>query len=263
MTRAALSLLAVAILAAGCATPGPDDSALNTNTLPTAGDEDQARARARIHTELAAGYFDLGNMAVALQEVKEALSADSNYGPAYNVAGLIYGRLREDRLAEESFQRALRINPSDYDSHNNYGSFLCERKREREAIHHFTAAVRNPLYRTPDRSYVNAGVCARRSGDVAGATGFFELAIKANPRQPRALYQLADIAYQRGDITEAKSYLASLAQLGADAPEVLWLGLRVARRQGDRNVEASYARQLRRKFPNSREARALNAGQYE
>ena len=48
--------------------------------------------RARVHTELAAGYFELGNMAVALEEVKEALRADANYGPAYNVAGLIYAR---------------------------------------------------------------------------------------------------------------------------------------------------------------------------
>jgi len=259
--RHVVILLAVVGLAAGCATQPSDDSALKPTT--TRGDESQEQVRARIHTELAAGYYELGNLSVALEEVKVALSADANYGPAYNVAGLVYGRLKEDRLAEESFQRALRINPSDYDSHNNYGLFLCERKREQEAIKHFLSSVRNPLYRFPDRSYANAGVCARRGGDAAAAEGFFNTALKLNPRQVQALYQMADLSFERGDPAGAKSYLNRLAQVGADAPEVLWLGVRVSRRLGERNVEASYARQLRNKFPKSREASALNAGRYE
>jgi type IV pilus assembly protein PilF len=52
-------------------------------------------------------------------------------------------------------------------------------------------------------------------------------------------------------------------QAAAATAEALWLGVRVERRLGDRNSEASYALQLRNKFPNSREARALVAGQYE
>ena len=108
-------------------------------------------------------------MAVALDEVKEALSADPEYGPAYNVAGLIYAELKEDQLANENFQRALRIDPTESDSNNNYGRFLCYRMREAEAVQYFLAALRNPLYQTPDRSYVNAGLCTLRQGDVAGA----------------------------------------------------------------------------------------------
>jgi type IV pilus assembly protein PilF len=81
--------------------------------------------RARLHTELAAGYFELGNIGVALEEVKEALRADPNYSPANNVAGLVYSQLKEDALAEQSFQRALSLSPGDYDANNNYGEFLC------------------------------------------------------------------------------------------------------------------------------------------
>ena len=66
------------------------------------------RVRARVHTELAASYFELGNIPVALEEAKEALRADANYGPAHNVMGLVYAQLKEDRLAEESFRRASR-----------------------------------------------------------------------------------------------------------------------------------------------------------
>ena len=263
MKTTGVALVAVCLALSGCAAQRSDDSGLTAVSAPTTGDERADRVRARIHTELAANYFEIGNMAVALEEVREALRADQNFGPAHNVAGLIFAQLKEDRLAEESFQRALSINPTDPDAHHNYGMFLCQRKQEKEAIRHFMMAVRNPLYLTPDRSYINAGVCARRSGDAAGAAEFFLLALKVRPTQPQALYQMADLSYARGDYGEAKNYLSRLIQAAPSTAETLWLGVRVERRLGDRNSEESYALQLRNKFPNSREARALIAGQYE
>lgn len=270
--RAALAVCTVVAALSGCASTG---AAVVTSTIaaaaqaasaqppPPQNQEQTARSRARAHTELAAGYFELGNMAVALEEVKEALKADEDYGPAYNIAGLIYAELKEDKLAHENFQRALRIDARDSDANNNYGLFLCDRKREGEAIKYFLAALSNPLYATPDRSYVNAGVCTRRQGDVAAAEGYFLQALKARPMQPQALYQLADIAYARGDATRAKDYLMLLEKVASPGPEVLWLWLRVERKLGDHNAEASYAAQLRRSFPNSKEASALLAGRYE
>jgi len=233
------------------------------STASTRNEETTERARARIHTELAANYYEIGNMGVALEEIKEAIRSDGNYGPAYNVAALVYARLREDRLAEESFQRALRIDGNDHDANNNYGQFLCERKREKESIKYFLAAVRNPLYPLPDRSYVNAGVCSRRGGDVAAAEQYFQMALKYRPTQPQALYNLAEISYLRNDWGGSKTYLSRLAQAGVDAPDVLWLGVRVVRKLGDNTTEASYARQLRNKYPNSPETKLLNAGQFE
>lgn len=262
MKRAGIAVASVCLVLSACATQPGDDSGLKP-TIPTTGDESNARMRARIHTELAANYFEVGNVGVALEEVKQALSADSGYGPAHNVAGLVYAQLKEDRLAEESFERALAINPSDPDARNNYGMFLCQRKQEKEAIRQFLLAVRNPLYPAPDRSYVNAGICARRSGDLAGAADYFGRALKVRPNQAQALYQMADLSYARGDYGEAKRYLGRLTQVAPATAESLWLGVRVERRLGDRNSEASYALQLRNRFPNSREAGALSAGQYE
>ncbi len=257
-------VLASCLAMAGCVTEPSDHSAISgPSASPTTGDETSERARARLHTELAASYFSLGNVGVALEEVREAQRSDANYGPAYNVAGLIYARLKEDRLADENFQRALRINPNDHDANNNYGEFLCQRKQEKESIKYFLAAVRNPLYPYPDRSYINAGVCARRGGDEASAQEYFQMALKTRPGQPQALYHLADLSYMRGDLGAARGYLGRLSQVGADTPEVLWPGVRVLRKMGDRNAEASYARQLRNKFPDARETQALNAGKYE
>jgi type IV pilus assembly protein PilF len=260
MRRVRILTLVASLALAGCASQSTDDSGLKS--APT-GVETQQRTSARVHTELAANYFEIGNMGVALEEVKEALNSDPNYGPAHNIAGLVYARLKDDRTAEQSFQRAISINPSDYDANNNYGLFLCERRRERESIKYFLTAVRNPLYPFPDRSYVNAGVCARRAGDLADAEDYLQMALKIRPNQTQALYQLADMAYARGDYAGTRVYLTRLTQVASANPEVLWLGVRTARRLNDRNAEASYALQLRNRYPESSETRALNAGQYE
>jgi len=247
------------LMLAGCAGTGPGSSAY----APKGGAETELQTRARLHTELAAGYYELGNYAVALEEANEALKSIPDYAPAYNVLGLVYAELHDDQTAEANFQRALRANPLDSDSNNNYGSFLCRRKREQESIKYFLAALRNPLYTTPDKSWVNAGMCARQVGDLTSAQEYFQKALKVRPGQAQALFQLADMAYKRGSFEEAKSYLARLQREITPSAEVLWLALRVERQLGDRNAEASLAFQLRKNFPESREARALNAGQYE
>src|SRR5690348_15490262 len=95
--------LAACLALSACATTPQGEEGGPKSQTSTSGEESGDRSRARIHTELAASYYELGNMSVALEEVREALRADANYGPAHNVAGLVYGRLKEDRMAEESF----------------------------------------------------------------------------------------------------------------------------------------------------------------
>jgi type IV pilus assembly protein PilF len=261
MTLRYVVVLIWLLVSTGCAVQPP-----NAEVRPdrdTTGAEADERMRARVHTELASGYYELGNMSVALEEANIALRADPGYSPAYNIAALIYSGLKEDRLAEENFLQALRINALDSDANNNYGWFLCQRKREEESIKYFLAALRNPLYRNPDRTYVNAGVCARRHGDLAGAEQYFISALKLSPAQPQALFQVADLAYSRGDYATAKRHLERLTQVSQANAEVLLLGLRIERKLGDRNSEESYAYRLRSNFPDSKEARALLAGQFE
>jgi type IV pilus assembly protein PilF len=231
---------------------------------PETSQQADARTRADVHTQLGAGYFELRNFKVALDELNEALRADPNHGPAHNVLGLVYMELREDAKAQQSFERALRINEIDSDAHNNYGWFLCQRQRYDEAMTHFAAAVRNPLYRTPDKSYVNAGVCARQRGDQEAAVQYFERALSARPTQPQALYNLAEIAFERGEFKRSKDYLTRLNRTGTlFSAQALWLALRVERRLGDKEAEASYGVQLRKRFPESREAQALSNRQFE
>ena len=77
--------------------------------------------------------------------------------------GLVYMDLRENELAAQSLERALRLAPNDADINHNYGVFLCQTQREPDSIRYFMQAIKNPLYSAPWRSYSAAGVCTLRT----------------------------------------------------------------------------------------------------
>ena len=69
----------------------------------------------------------------ALDQVKLAIASDPLYGEAFNLRGLIYMRLSDLRQAEESFRRAVALNPRDSNAQHNYGWLLCQTGRHDES----------------------------------------------------------------------------------------------------------------------------------
>lgn len=219
-------------------------------------------ASAKVHTELAGMYYEMGKHGVALEEIEQALQADRNYAPAYSVRGLVHMALREDKEAEEDFQKSLRIDKTDSDTHNNYGWFLCQRDRVKEAIPQFMAALKNPLYQTPARAYLNAGLCSKKAGNNREAEDFLQKALQIQPDLASAWLGLAELSYANADYFAAKKYFTSFSEKsGSLAAEQLWLAVRIARKNGDRNSESSYGMQLRKLYPDSREAQMLMRGE--
>jgi type IV pilus assembly protein PilF len=220
--------------------------------------------RAKIHTELGVSYFENAQLGVALEELNTAVSADKTYAPAYNALGLVYMELKEDSKAEKNFRQAIRLDPSSSEAKNNYGMFLCQRGREKEGIQQLLGALKNPLYPTPEIAYKNAGLCARKAGDTKAAEGYFIQALKLNPKQPQALYSLAEIDYLRDDVAGAKQYMSRyFTAVENPGPEALWLGARVERKLGDRTALANYGMQLRRRYPSAPETKAFLEGRFE
>ena len=222
-----------------------------------------ARYSARVHTELAAGYYSRVQYGIALDELNRALSADPSYAPAYNMLGLVYMELREDAKAQQNFERALGINPNDSEAHNNFGWFLCTRNRIDESIPHFLKAVTNSLYVSPEKAYFNAGICALKKGDAAAAKDYLAKALARQPLMPQALYQMAVLHFKQGQYIDAKILLTRYAQIATATPDSLWLSVRVERKLGDKESEASYALQLRKAFPDSPQTKLLLGGRYE
>ena len=246
-----LLLLVLAILA-GC------------SSQPTHVDVTQKkRDSATVHTELGAGYFSRGQYAVALQELDAAVKADPTYAPAYNVRGLVYMTLRENDKAEQNFERALDFSPRDADINNNYGWFLCQTKREEESIKHFRTAFLNPLYATPEKAYLNAGICSQRMNRFKDAENYYREALQIRSGLPQANLGLAGIYFQAGNYSLARRFLSNYMQLAEPTAESLWLGIRIEHAAGGSDAEADYAAQLKDRFPDSREAQDLMDGKFK
>jgi type IV pilus assembly protein PilF len=223
------------------------------------------RNRAKIHTELGALYFQDGNMAVAIDELRIALDADSSYYPAYSVRGLVHAYLKEYAKADEDFQRAMSYAPNDADVNNNYGWYLCQTGKERQSISYFLTALKNPLYETPDRAYTNAGTCALKAGDLEGAERYLTQAVRlARDGAPQARVQLAKLYYQRGLLEESRRYVnEAMKMMEPPSVDALWLGLRIERKMGNKALEGNYAAILRLRYPTSPEYAAFLKGNFE
>lgn len=247
-----------AVLLAGCvAQPMEGGGVANTQV------DSESRQRARAFTDLADAYYARAQYKVALDELRKAITVDSRYGPAYNIYGLIYMELAEDRLADENFRRAIELDRSDSVARNNYGWFLCTRGRYDEGLEQFSAALRNPLYTQPELAMANAGLCAERKGDLALAEANLLKSFKLQPDNPNTVIKLAGLHFRQGRLMEAQRLLGRHAELAPPTAESLWLGVRLERKLGDRAQEAAYGLQLRKRFPDSNEARLLLSGQYE
>ncbi len=264
-TRIVQGVLAACVVA-GCAGQGERAERAPTPEPSTSGvitEVKDARTRAKSHTDLAAAYYEGGNMAVALEEVRAALAADPGYAPAYNVQGLVEMDLKDQAAAEASFQRGLKLAPQDPDMNHNYGWFLCQTGREDQSIQWFLNAVRNPLYSTPARSYTAAARCLQ-SRNPQEAAAYFERALRLDPNYVQAMLPYAELLYKRGELKQAKELLGRFGKLvGEPTAESLWLGVRIERKLGDQASERSYATQLRRRFANSAEYQALQRGDYD
>ena len=256
-------VLLLPVIFVGCASgPGTFEPELSQSRNDIS-DMSDARNRARANTELAALYYERRNLGVALEVLRTAVAADPTYAPAQGMFGLVYMDLRENVLAQQSFERGLRLAPHDSDINHNYGWFLCQTGKEEESARYFMQAVRNPLYQTPWKSYSAAGLCALKKEKFADAANHFGSALKLEPNDPTALFHLAAIEFREERLNEARALIRRYTSVVEPSPEGLWLGLRIERKLGNKAVEGSYANQLRRKHPASSEYQKMQRGEYD
>jgi type IV pilus assembly protein PilF len=263
--RPALAFVVLlAALVAGCASKQAANTAPPAESQPPIRQQEATpEYRAQLHTELGAGYYERGQMDVALEELDKAVKLNANNARTYNIYGLVYGMLGENTKAEQNFQRALQLAPQDSEIRQNWGWYLCMRGRPKESIPEFEAAVRNPLYKTPEIALINAGRCSAAYGDVRTAESYYRRALQAAPNNPTATYGLALLAYKEARLDDARGWMKPVMLQTNPPPEALFLGMCIERKQGDRNAEASYASQLRNRFPNSAETKAIETGSCE
>jgi len=212
---------------------------------------------ADINTKLAIAYIRDGENELALKKLEKAVDADPNYAPAYSTLGLLYHRIGEIDKADQNFRKALRLDPTDSTILNNYGQVLCQNGDYAKGQEMFAKAQENPLYRSPEITFTNAGICAMEAGDITKAETNFRDALQINPTIGPALLRMSILSYDSQRYLPARAYLQRYLEVGSHTAQSLWLGIRIERELGDKDALASYSLQLEKGFPDSEEARLL------
>jgi len=268
MLTAGFAGVAVSLLLGGCVntrtttTSLADTSSGKGAEIVTESDETSRQRRARLRMELASGYFEHGQTTVALDEIKQALAADPNNADAYNLRGLVYMRLDDAALAEDSFRRAIAINPRDPNARHNYGWLLCQQNRYGDAAAQFTEALAVPSYADRAKTLMTQGVCELKAGQRVQAERSLMQAYEIDAGNPVVGFNLASLLAQREEWSRAQFYIRRVNNSPSASAETLWLGIRVERKLNNREAVAQLGGQLQRRFPQSREATAYERGNF-
>lgn len=258
---AAFAFVGACLVLQGCASSGAPP--VSGSDMVTDSDESPARKRAKIRLELAAGYFSNGQTTVALDELKQSINADPGLFEAHNLRGLIYMRLNDNVLAEESFRRALQLNPQAASVQHNYGWMLCQQGRMQDAYAQFRAAIASPVYTERAKSWMAMGVCQTKAGAQGDALNSLMRAVELEPSNPVAGYNLALLLMQRGELARAQFYVRRVNNGEFANAESLWLGIRVEQLLGNKDAMTQLGMQLRRRFAQSKEAGLFERGAFD
>jgi type IV pilus assembly protein PilF len=245
---AGIATLIAALSVGGCQTT-PEKGELQT--VQTGGQQ------ARVYLELGLEYMKKGDYSTALEKLRRGLEIEPGNPLGHNLMALLHQRLGRPQQADGYFRRALELAPEDPYIHNAYGSFLCDQDRLGEAAEHFALAYGNPLYPTPWLAYSNAGVCARKGGNLAIAESHFRSALNGNPNWSQGLAQMADISWRQQDAQATRSYVQRYLADNPAQPGILLLGVQACVKLGDRETAQHYAKRLQEGFPDAREVQTL------
>jgi len=211
---------------------------------------------AEINAKLGLGYLRQGNYDVAQSKLEKAVRQDPKLAIAHHYIAELYRQTGSYELAGEHFERALKLDPRDPLLQNNYGVYLCDQKRYKEAEERFLKVIDMPTYKRPDEAYENAGLCALRIPDPVKAEKYFRHALNINPRLTNSLYQMAQLNFDIHEYLKARAFLQRFFSISGHTSQSLWLGIKIERELGDETALNQYSKLLSDKFPDSEEARS-------
>lgn len=220
-------------------------------------DESAARRAAETNTELGRQYMSRGDYEIALDKLKRAIAHDKTYAPAHTVLAYLYEYVGDDEMAGREYREAVKYDPDDGSTNNNYGAFLCSTGDWKESEKYFEKALADPFYDTPALALSNAGLCAFNSGDLDKAEVYLRQSLEYDPNLPASLLAMGRISYEREQFLNARAFLQRYEIASAHTEESLLQAYRIEKALGDEVAASDYRRQLIQEFPQSNAAKQL------
>lgn len=171
----------------------------------------------RGHAARGTRALEAGQIALAVQELSEAVAADPADADAWANLGIARERQGDLRDAEEAYRKAIALAPEAPRPRYNLGTLLARRGEAREGIEQLQAAVRL----APDfqDARVNLATALADRGDAAGALTQYDEILRRNPADATVRYRRALALLQLGRADAANAAVAELAKLVQADPE--------------------------------------------
>lgn len=213
----------------------------------------------QVRTQLAAEYIKTGDLDAAKRTLDQALDIDSGDATANMMMGVLLqqeGSKVNLEKADDYFKRAISIDPKNAQARNNYGTYLYQIGRYNDAVEQFNIAGTTLGYDQRFRALENLGRIYLKLGDMANAEKAFKQALQVNRDSYISMLELSEIFYLRQQTPAAsqlyEQYVRVVGQKNQGA-RALWIGIRLARANGDDMGRQVLVNQLRALFPESQE----------
>ncbi|THB63771.1 MAG: type IV pilus biogenesis/stability protein PilW [Gammaproteobacteria bacterium] len=238
-------ILVALFVVSGCDTQPPREE-------PTSG----ILKAAEINAKLGIAYLKEGKVEVAKKKFAKAYRQNPDSVSVNTGMGVLFERLDDIEKAEEHYKRAVDLEGEQNASnaHNNYASFLCGKKRYKEADRLFMLAAENRMYANREISLTNSGLCAFQQGDKDKAESRFRYALSVNKNYAPALQQMCMISFNKKVYKLAKRYLDRCMGTGMKNLEIVYLGYMIESKLGNDFEKRKYAGMLKSLYPDSKEA---------
>lgn len=220
---------------------------------------------AEVRTQLAAQYIGERKLDEAKRQLETALQSNNRYAPAYEMMGVLLqteGSPSNLAKADEYFRRALSLDSSSMKTRNNYGVYLAQIGKHREAIAQFEIAGSALGYEGRAKALENLGMSYMKIGQSAKAKQAFIRAMDADNNTAIARIELINIFLAEGNSLLAKqlydelTVMAGTRQLPA---EIMLQGIKIAVLQGNQSLQQQLSQKLLSVHPLSDEAKRLKA----
>ena len=209
------------------------------------------------NTDLGVAYLAQGKYNVAMTKLKKALNYDDENVRANHYIADLYRRLEQNDLAEQYFHKAMELDDNNSSIKNNYAIFLCGINSVEKGLELLNEVLLDPLYADKGQVYENMGLCVEKQGNLQHTEQYYKTALKFNSNLPAALLGMAQISFDKNDVTAASDYLTRHNKINRSTSQSLWLELLIARKRGLKGKVGSIAAKLKQFYPDSREVKLL------
>ena len=189
----------------------------------TAGPPAARQSRARSHFANARKALSAGDSASALEQVRQAIKADSSFPDAYLLLGSIEFQRGETEHCIQHYKRALALRPQSYSAHFNLALAYLRQQKFQEARPHLEQAVKLDTGQA-DAAY-DLGIVLLELGEPANALKYLQHARTLDPQRPDVAFNIVRALLEKNQIATARAEAEASAKcFGSDFDWVAALG---------------------------------------